>query len=82
MNKYLKTRNCVVCGAPATVWSGTVHAYRKMALGNTIPLRIFAGKCAKHKESQIIDDEFQEKYGIADTDLFGNRIEPETIFSK
>ena len=49
--RYLKTENCVDCGAKAVAWHGYVLAKEKMALGNYIDVKVISGYCEKHSQS-------------------------------
>ena len=55
--KNLKTKNCIVCGKPATCWHGHVIAKEKMALGNYIDKDVIAGFCDMHNEKYLSNDE-------------------------
>ena len=84
MNGLLKTKICVICGKEAVAWRGNVTAYRRMALGNMMPLGVAAGRCEEHVETETPPHTglWRVEYGIADTDLFGMPIQHERIFAK
>jgi len=43
------TKNCIVCGKEAEVWSGHVH-YKKALKGSTDKDMVTAGFCKEHEE--------------------------------
>lgn len=83
MNQLFRTQNCVICGNPATHWTGCVNAYQKMALGNLRKVNVFAGRCLDHAEQEIpFNMNYKEEYGIDNKDLFGRPIQQEILLVK
>lgn len=63
----LKTENCVVCGAKAVLWHGSVRGSYRAALGNLVETSVIAGFCNEHKD---IENE-TGKYGDYDNQKMG-----------
>lgn len=84
MNQFMKTSKCVICGEPATAWRGSVTAYRRMALGNMVPFGIAAGRCGKHEQTDMPENNspWKTEYGVADTNLLGQPVYREEIFGE
>lgn len=67
--RYLKTKNCIVCGKEAKLWHGHVIAKERMALGNFIDKKIAAGFCEQHEEEYLDND--SGCYGDYNSGLMG-----------
>jgi len=86
---FYKTEKCIHCGLKATEWVGCVGAYRRMALGNLVPVNIAAGCCKDCEPMHIsnVNDgfrgDYKESYGVSSKDLFDRPIgEIDKLFYK